>query len=759
MARAMDSTRVRHLWPMAFVIAAGVSPVSVWAQAPAAPAGGAEPADTLSPNEVPARRAAPAAEAPTTNLSTVSVTTSALRPGEGYTKLDTDAATKTDTPLIRTPQTVDVVQQDQINDQGSRTVNNALRYTPGVFTGLSGASTRQTVAALRGFAGGDVNNTFMDGLRLQSDPGAYSNIQIDPFFIDSIEVVKGPSSVTYGRVQPGGLINYSMKKPSRETQRHVRLYGGNYDTFGGGLDVQGALPDESLGAYRIVVGGDTSSTQYDVVDRDRFTIMPELSLDLTDDTNLLLYAYIQRDPEGGFHGAVPYDLSVSNRRFGRTVDEEWVDTSANFEKFDRDTDIYSYELTHHVNDQIKLTSKAQYTDLDVDFQQIYQTGFANAATDRADPTLRRTAGEADEHLTAIVLDNHAQFDFNTGEIGHTVLAGIGWQKRDTRAQERYGSATNLDPFNPDYYESEPVTSLGAFGGWNARETTQLGLYLQDQLEWKALNVVLSGRQDYLDRQIVPAGGTIASRSDDKFTWRGAVLYESSIGLSPYFSYSEGFAPGAFSADGDNNISDPVESDQYEVGVKYKPTGIDALFTVALYDLTQSNIQQRATVTNPTFVGVGDIQSRGVELSAKADINDRLHVVAGYSFADIEYQQDINAQALTARKGAVPARTPEQLGSLWLKYDFPRQIQAGVGGNYTGESYADGEEDRKVPDYATADLMLRSDLGEWARQLDGASLQLNVNNVFDKEYVASCFSENYCYYGDARRITAQLDYRF
>ncbi|MBH03804.1 MAG: TonB-dependent siderophore receptor [Xanthomonadales bacterium] len=751
MTNAGGVTAHRHLWPIAFLIAAGL-PATAVAQVPAAPA----ESQPLDENTVPARGAV---SAETTDLSPVSVTTTAIRPGEGYTRLSTDVATKTDTPLIRTPQTVDIVQREQINDQGSRTINDALRYTPGVFTGLSGSSTRQTVAALRGFPGGDVNNTFMNGLRLQSDPGAYSNVQIDPFFIDSIEVVKGPSSVTYGRVQPGGLINYSMKRPSRESRRHVRLYGGNYDTFGGGLDVQGALPDESLGAYRLVVGGETTSTQYDVVERQRFTIMPELSLDLSEDTNLLLYAYIQRDPEGGFHGSVPYDLSVNSSRFGRTVDDEFVDTAENFEKFDRDTDIYSYELTHRVNDQIKLTSKAQYTDLDVDFQQTYQTGFLNGATDPADPTLRRTAGEADEHLSAIALDNHAQFDFDTGVIGHTLLAGIGYQKRDTRAREAYGTATALDPFDPNYFEDEPVTSALVKGGWNARETTQLGVYLQDQLEWQGLNVVLSGRQDYLDRQIVPAGGEIASRSDDKFTWRGAVLYESKIGLSPYFAYSEGFSPGAFSADQTGNISDPVESDQYEIGVKYKPTGIDALFTVALYDLTQKNIQQRATVTNPVFVGVGDIQSRGVEFSAEGDINDKLHVIAGYSYSDVEYQQNINAQALTARKGATPARTPEQLASLWVRYDFPRHVQAGVGANYTGKSYADGTETLEVDGYTTADAMLRTDLGEWARQLDGASLQLNVNNVFNKEYVAACFSETYCYYGNARRVTAQLDYRF
>src|SRR5699024_4295541 len=207
---------------------------------------------------------------------------------EGYAVDAGSSATKTYTPRIETPQIVNVVTRDQIEDQGADSINQALRYTPGVFTGLAGASSRQTTVALRGYPGGDVNNTFLDGLRLQSDPGAYANILIDPFFLERIDVAKGPSSVLYGRAsQPGGLVNFVTKKPLDEQQALLRFRLGSFDTYGFGLDVTGPLPNISLGSYRIVGNVETSDTQFDVVKRERYTLMPEVRFNIGDDTTLL----------------------------------------------------------------------------------------------------------------------------------------------------------------------------------------------------------------------------------------------------------------------------------------------------------------------------------------------------------------------------------------------------------------------------------------------------------------------------------------
>ena len=694
-----------------------------------------------------------------TRLETISVEgryRGAEGPTEGYTAHATRGATKTDTPQLETPQTVDVVTRQQITDQGSRDINEALRYTPGVFTGLAGASSRQDVTALRGFSGGDVDNAFLDGLRLMSDGGSYSNLQIDPYMLERVDVVKGPSSVLYGRAQPGGLVNYVTKRPQAETERHIQFYGGSFDTFGGGLDFTGALPDQSWGNYRIVGHADTSDTQYDVVKREHYAIMPEVDLKLSEDTDLLLQAYIQHDPAGGFHGAVPYDLSVSNQRFGRTVDSSWVDADKGNEKFNRDQRMFSYQLTQHVNDHVTLRSRSRYTDLQTQMAQVYQYGFIGSGAE-----LARYYSGANEHLKAFSTDNNAEITFATGSVKHQVLAGFGYQQRFNRVRNYGGPASSLDPFNPDYSSNPRLADSAALTSDMNRKLKQFGVYLQDQMAWRRWHLLLSGREDYLRREYqsyLASNQGRDERSDDAFSGRAALLYESKWGISPYVSYSEAFNPTTDTSV-DGVVPQPEKSDQYEVGVKYQPPGTNALFTLALYDLTQKNVQQRTTVSPVTYEGVGNIQARGVEFTAKADVTDKLHVVAGYSYNDIGYQNDIDTATLTAKAGNTPVRTPNQLASLWVKYDFPKSVSAGLGGRYVGKSYADAANDLKVPDYAVADAMVSVDLGAWADKLDGVSLRVNANNLFDRKYVAACFAENYCYFGEQRNVTATVDYRF
>ncbi|MBS63740.1 TonB-dependent siderophore receptor [Salinisphaera sp.] len=683
---------------------------------------------------------------------------SADAPTVGYSADATRAATKTDTPLITTPQAIDVVPREQVEDQGARTVNNALRYTPGVFTGLAGSSSRQTTIALRGFPGGDVNNTFMDGLRLANDPGSYSNIQIDPFFIERIDVIKGALSALYGRAQPGGLVNYVTKKPLDEQRRMVSVYGGSFGTYGAGLDLTGPLPNPEIGNYRVTVSGETSDTQYDVVERERFTIMPQVSFNLADDTSLLLQAYVQRDPEGGFHGSVPYDISVNGDRFGRTVDDEWVDSARNYEEFDRDINMLAFQLDHEVNDNVTLTSKGRYADVDTSLKQVYQNGFTPDATD-APATLTRYFSRAEENLKSLSFDNYGEVEFDTGDIEHRMVIGFGYEQRQNSVEYPPNTsfqATPLDAFNPNY-GGPGIVDDDSLAPANDRKTRQVGFYLQDQMEWNRFHLVLGGRQDYLKREYVNGtSGELTDRSDNAFTGRAALLYQSKWGLSPYVSYSEGFNPSAYTPfNGD--VAKPVDSHQYEAGLKYQPPGVDAMFTLAVYDLTQENVQQRFQVSPARFDSVGDVESQGIELSARADVTDRLNVLASYSHSSVEYAD--NFPGLGVIKGNTFTRTPDDLASAWAKYELTPAIDVGAGVRYVGESYADTANELTVPDYTLADAMVSVKLGEFAPSLDGATLRLNANNVFDKEYVEACFSPNNCYYGYAREVIATLDYQF
>ena len=160
----------------------------------------------------------------------------ATTPTEGYTAKTSKGATKTDRPLITTAQSVSVVTRQQMEDQGAMDVNQALNYTAGAFTNFAGAATRYDTVSLRGFHGGDVDNIFLDGLRLMSDPGSYNVLQVDPWFLDRIDVIKGPSSALYGQTVPGGLVMETSKRPQFTPEGHFRASTGTNSTNSAAFD-------------------------------------------------------------------------------------------------------------------------------------------------------------------------------------------------------------------------------------------------------------------------------------------------------------------------------------------------------------------------------------------------------------------------------------------------------------------------------------------------------------------------------------------
>ncbi|GAB3670627.1 TonB-dependent siderophore receptor [Salinisphaera aquimarina] len=669
-------------------------------------------------------------------------------PTEGYTVDSSRGATKTDTPLIETPQTINVITREQLDNQASTNINDALRYTPGVFTGLAGASKRSDTVALRGFHGGDVNNTFLDGLRLQTDPGSYSAVQIDPYFLERIDVVKGPSSVLYGRAIPGGLVALTSKKPQFEDKRQVRIYGGSHDQIGGGLDVTGPIGDSDTAAYRVVAVGRHSDTQFDVAERENYGIMPSASFKLSDDTDLLLQAYFTKTPEGDYHGAVPAGISINDSQNGRKVGPSFYDGDPDREKFERAQRLFSYQLEHRVNDNVTLRQNASYLDMDVELEQVYQIGFAGPGSS----TLNRYYSGSDEDLKAFSIDNQAQFDFDTGVIGHQLLVGFDYQNRQNRVRFDSAPATSIDAFDP-VYDGDPLTGP-IFSSPANRKLDQMGVYLQDQLSLANWRLTLSGRQDWLDADNLDlTNNTTSSVNADSFSGRAGLLYKSDIGLSPYVSYSEGFSPSSYT-DENGQLLEPMTSHQYEAGIKYQHPGTENIVSLAVYELTQENVASRTTVQSAVYEPVGEVRSRGVELDARAALTDRLSVLAGYAYTDIEY-----TNSTPDREGNSPTLAPEHMASLWGQYDIGHGIDAGAGVRYMGKSWTSDLNETRVPDYTLADAFVSFDLGHYSKPLDGATLRINANNIFDKEYVSGCFNDTYCYWGDVRNVTATLDYNF
>ncbi len=679
---------------------------------------------------------------------------------EGYNATHSSVATKTSMPLVETSQTVSVVTRQQIEDQGSRSIAQAVRYTPGLMSTPYGATTRYDYVAMRGITDGSVDNLYLDGQKLLGDSGTYSSLQVDPYFIERIDILKGPSSVLYGRSLPGGLVAMTSKKPQYEASRQIQLSYGSEDNKQAAFDFTGPLDDERI-AYRLVGVVKDADNQVDGVEEKRYAVMPSLSIDFTQDTRLTLLAMLQHDPESGYHGGLPADGTITSHN-GQRISRSFFEGDEDYEKFERDQQMIGYQLEHRFNDVVSARQNFQYLDSTVESGQVYQYGYATA-----DELVRYYTG-ADEVLHAWTIDNQLQFLFDTGALSHTLVTGLDYQRR--KAKVDYDAGSGLSNINP-YTGSVSAASPTFYHQYDeSRELEQTGLYVQDLISLGNWRFSLGARQDWVDVSFDQTESIYGDQSDqsklEQFTGRIGVLYAFDNGLSPYISYSESFNPnatGAYNFDGsayDISLLDPTEGEQVELGLKYQPLGTDDLYTISLFDLKQSNLSSKDSNEN-FFRSVGEITSRGVELEARLNPLANVNVLASYTYMDVEYSKDYIGTAGINNRGNTPNAVARNMASLWTDYTFDQGLIAGlqIGGGvrYFGKSWADAENTLRIPSYTLYDAMLGYDMSRVG--LDGVGVRLNLNNLTDEKYVAACNSLNQCYYGEERNVMATLTYDF
>jgi iron complex outermembrane receptor protein len=681
----------------------------------------------------------------------------ALGEMQGYNATHSSVATKTSMPLVETSQTVSVVTRQQIEDQGSRSIAQAVRYTPGLMSTPYGATTRYDYVAMRGITDGSVDNLYLDGQKLLGDSGTYSSLQVDPYFIERIDILKGPSSVLYGRSLPGGLVAMTSKKPQQEARRQLQFSYGSHDYKQAAFDFTGPLDDERI-AYRLVGVAKDADNQVDGIEEQRYALMPSLSIDFSADTRLTLQAMLQHDPESGYHGGLPADGTVTSHN-GRRISRSFFEGDEDYEKFERDQQMIGYQLEHRFNDVVSARQNFQYLDSTVDSGQVYQYGYASA-----DELVRYFTG-ADEALHAWTVDNQLQFLFDTGALSHTLVTGLDYQRR--KAKVDYDAGYGLAPINP-YTGAVGAGSPVFYHQYDeTRELEQTGLYVQDLISLGNWRFSLGMRQDWVDVSFDHTNdATYGDQSDsaklEQFTGRVGVLYAFDNGLSPYASYSESFNPnatGAYNFDGsayDITLLDPTEGEQVEVGLKYQPLGSDDLYTVSLFDLEQSNLSSKDS-NESFFRSVGEITSRGVEVEARRRPRDNLNVLASYTWMDVEYSKDYVGTVGVNNRGNTPNAVARNMAALWADYTLDggplAGLQIGAGARYFGKSWADAENTLRLPSYTLYDAMLGYDLSRVG--LDGLGVRLNLNNLTDEKYVAACNSLNQCYYGEARNLMATL----
>ncbi|MFT3965515.1 MAG: TonB-dependent siderophore receptor [Sphingobium sp.] len=688
------------------------------------------------------------------------------------------SGTKTNTPLIETPQSVTVIDNEELVRRNALSISQALGYVAGVSPSQRGnIATRYDQLLVRGFSPA----LFLDGMRLQA--GTYSTPQIDFHRLESVDVVKGPSSVLYGNSGPGGLVNLTSKTPLADPHGSLEVAAGNYNLWRGVVDVGTPLDPEGKVRVRLIGGGEKSDGFIDYTKNERYYVSPMVSFAPTDRTSFTLILAYQRDPKGGSYGSTPvYGSALPN--INGTVPVDFYDGEPSYEAFDRKQWSLTVLARHQLSDAVGYRGNLRYMKVKQHYRSVY-----NSYVLSDQRTMIRGGGGSDEDFDAFSIDNSLTAQVNTGPLHHELLVGLDFLQGKGIGYQRFvtGAANgipDLDIFNPVYYQPIPDVLAGAAPTRTNRD--QIGLYAQDQIRIGGLNLLGSIRKDWYNQQTQSGTGTPTRVSQDKLTYRLGALYTTSFGLAPYFSYSTSFEPQSGVNAVTNQPYVPVTGRQYEAGLKFQPPGTDSILTLSVFDLARQNVVVTDPVTRNS-VQVGEQKSRGIELEGRGSIGQGFDYVFSGSYLDARYSignppstsYGSGGDVASGVTGTKVLAAPEWTGSAFLSYDLTKNpahrgaasgLSFGGGVRYVGPSDgiyyivasvgAPTDLRRiRVKGYTLFDAMLGYDLGRLQPSLEGLSLTVNASNIFDKRHTSACIYDNWCYFGASRTVVASLRYKW
>ena len=656
--------------------------------------------------------------------------------------------TKTDTPLLLTPQSISVVTQDEIFARGATSLQEALFYTPGVTLGRFGSNSVFDYPVVRGF----VVPTYVYGLRTLGDTGTGEiTPKINPYGAERIEVLRGSSSSLYGQTPPGGLVNVISKRPQMFDQNEVGVRFGNFNHYESFFDINKAV-DPGL-QVRFVGSGQLSGTQQDFVRDDRYYLAPSITFRPTQDTSFTVLATTQRDGGKGYQQFVPgFGSAFPNPNgripYNRYLGEPVTDTR----KVEYNAIGYAFE--HRFNEIFQFRQNARFANLEFDRSSVGLAGAGGLAPDFRTVNRRLFTGTQSSRQAAV--DSQLQADFATGPVIHKVLAGVDYYDTSTRNNLNLGfGVTPIDLFNPRYgVPQNPIVFPGTDNFITLRQT---GVYVQDQARWDRLLLTLTGRYDRSATNTDEFTTPVFTRErNDATTGRAALSYLFDGGIAPYISYATNFDPTP-GLDRDLNTFKPRTGVTREAGVKFQPFA-GALFTAAVFDTDQKNVLT-TDLQDPNFqTQIGAVNVKGIELEARVSVNRELDLVAGYSH--------LIPKVTASNDGTVGNYQPNvasDTASLWAMYTFRSGTFGGlgIGGGvrYIGRSYADDENLFAVPSSTIFDAAIAYDFEYMRRDLKGLSARINVTNIGNTYYVTNCFSSNSCGLGVARTVMGTLSYRW
>ncbi len=656
----------------------------------------------------------------------------------------TNSATKSAVAESKTPQVINTIAAKEIEQRHASSVNEILRYAPGVSTEVRGSTSYMSEYKIRGF---NVDQEFYNGLQLPYNVTGNTKARIDPLLIESVDILKGPSSVLYGGGSPGGLVNIQSKKPQKEAKTELGFNTGNRNLKEGYLDSTGQIANSDWN-YRLLGKATESDEQAHTTRYENYLVAPSVTWQPDDKTRLTIDALAQNTPS--LTPSDPMPLSYLRSKYADRRDYAGGEWSG----FKQRQWMLGYSFEHEFDSGWGFNQKARYFDVDTHQRSAYSTGTGSEVYQ-----LNRFAYTTEEDLQSFNIDNQVTRTVALGDWQHHLLAGFDYQKLNSHFHYRYASSTpGIDMRNPNHSQIDNDALGLVTAQKNRLGYQQNGYYLQDQIAFGGLNVLASLRFD--DYRSVTTNylqnGDKAWVSQDRLTKRLGALYAFDNGLSPFISYSEGFAP--VSPQGTLTAKDvkPTTSKQVEGGVKYLLAEYATTFTASVFNIRQKNV----VTSDPGFLNyrqTGEVESKGAELSAISRPTDNLTLIANYAYTHAINTEDDKYQ------GKRPTQVPENAFNLWGDFTFDstplRGLTLGAGARYTGPMEISPANDAgKLGGTTQYDLAASYRMGELAPSLEGLTLKASAQNVTNKETL-TCYDATNCWIGRDRTFQVGASYSF
>lgn len=657
--------------------------------------------------------------------------------------------TKSDLKPLESPMSYEVYDNELLSARQADSVNEALRYVPGVTPESRATVTIFDQYTIRGF---ESYRNYYDGLPLQYD-GLWNLVpQVDAFATESIEVLKGPVSVLYGSAPPGGMVNQTAKQPRSKQETYLRARVGTNALRELALDTTGPLSKDV--DFRLVALARERDGQQATTEEERRLVAPSLTWRISPSTRLNVNLYYQDDPALIPSTPLPAVGTLHDAPYGR-VDSDAFAGDARWSGMQRETTLAGWKFEHAFNETASFLQNFRYTKANGFQRNTYNNGLAPD-----NRTLARSAYFTDEEMHGWVVDNQFALRFDTGPLRHRVLAGLDYQRLRTGVGygDTLGTATpSIDLGAPNHHLFDPgALPFGFYTEHHAIRQSQLGLYLQDEAKVGALTLLAGVRRDRYrseDDERTSYDGSPSSGLTEirqyRTSGRVAAIYQLGNGLAPYLNYSTSFEPTSGVDTNTGEAFKPTTAKQFEGGLKYRSKDDATQLTAAYFDIKKRNV----VVNTPDFgeyTQNGEVRSKGVEVSWNQALTDRLDFTLGLTHLDMEVTENEQDTALV---GKTPVWVAEKQGSLWVNYKPLDRLDLSAGVRYVGESQMDALNTGIVPSYTVFDAaaMFRVDK-TWR-------IGLTASNLGDKRYVGACFDADNCWMGAERSVEVSLHATF